>query len=142
MGYLIRPIEADMGLGTKLKIHVYSKLIPKKIIWKLGCSCSLEEKYVNLFKWYEKIVDENPYKPQCIDLSCNPRYNYGRRLGRFYKPHAPLWKAYIRIGEANFSDHGLRANRLGASALMQGLVPMAIFVLLLTPWGDYLSIES
>lgn len=92
----------------------------------------VEAKYGNLFQMYEKIVDENPYK---TPMKIYPAVHY--TMGG-------LWVDYnlqttipgcFAAGEANFSDHG--ANRLGASALMQGLAD-GYFVLPYTI-GDYLS---
>jgi len=89
-------------------------------------------KYGNLFQMYEKIVDENPYK---TPMMIYPAVHY--TMGG-------LWVDYnlqttipgcFSTGEANFSDHG--ANRLGASALMQGLAD-GYFVLPYTI-GNYLS---
>jgi len=89
-------------------------------------------KYGNLFQMYEKIVDENPYK---TPMMIYPAVHY--TMGG-------LWVDYnlqttipgcFAAGEANFSDHG--ANRLGASALMQGLAD-GYFVLPSTI-GDYLA---
>ena len=89
-------------------------------------------KYGNLFQMYEKIVDENPYR---TPMKIYPAVHY--TMGG-------LWVDYnlqttvpgcFCAGEANFSDHG--ANRLGASALMQGLAD-GYFVLPYTI-GDYLA---
>jgi succinate dehydrogenase / fumarate reductase flavoprotein subunit len=89
-------------------------------------------KYGNLFQMYEKIVDENPYK---TPMMIYPAVHY--TMGG-------LWVDYnlqttipgcFAAGEANFSDHG--ANRLGASALMQGLAD-GYFVLPSTI-GNYLA---
>lgn len=100
-------------------------------ITKLGEEV-VEAKYGNLFQMYEKIVDENPYK---TPMKIYPAVHY--TMGG-------LWVDYnlqttipgcFAAGEANFSDHG--ANRLGASALMQGLAD-GYFVLPYTI-GDYLS---
>lgn len=84
-------------------------------IRKLG-EAVIEEKYGNLFEMYEKITGENPYK---TPMKIYPAVHY--TMGG-------LWVDYnlqtnipglFALGECNFSDHG--ANRLGASALMQGL---------------------
>lgn len=92
----------------------------------------IEEKYGNLFQMYEKIVDENPYKtPMMIYPAVH--YTMGG-LWVDYNLQTTIPGCYC-IGEANFSDHG--ANRLGASALMQGLAD-GYFVLPYTI-GDYLS---
>ena len=76
----------------------------------------IKAKYGNLFQMYEKIVDENPYKtPMMIYPAVH--YTMGG-LWVDYNLMTTIPGCYA-IGEANFSDHG--ANRLGASALMQGL---------------------
>ena len=92
----------------------------------------IEAKYGNLFQMYEKIVDENPYKtPMMIYPAVH--YTMGG-LWVDYNLQTTIEGCYS-AGEANFSDHG--ANRLGASALMQGLAD-GYFVLPYTI-GDYLS---
>ncbi|MGY3791801.1 fumarate reductase/succinate dehydrogenase flavoprotein subunit [uncultured Aquimarina sp.] len=92
----------------------------------------IENKYGNLFQMYEKIVDENPYKtPMMIYPAVH--YTMGG-LWVDYNLQTTVPGCYA-AGEANFSDHG--ANRLGASALMQGLAD-GYFVLPYTI-GDYLS---
>ncbi len=92
----------------------------------------IEKKYGNLFQMYEKIVDNNPYK---TPMMIYPAVHY--TMGGVwvdYNLMTTIPGCYC-IGEANFSDHG--ANRLGASALMQGLAD-GYFVLPYTI-GDYLS---
>jgi len=92
----------------------------------------VEAKYGNLFQMYEKIVDENPYEtPMMIYPAVH--YTMGG-LWVDYNLQTTIEGCYS-AGEANFSDHG--ANRLGASALMQGLAD-GYFVLPYTI-GDYLS---
>ncbi|WP_010182285.1 fumarate reductase/succinate dehydrogenase flavoprotein subunit [Aquimarina agarilytica] len=92
----------------------------------------IEDKYGNLFQMYEKIVDENPYKtPMMIYPAVH--YTMGG-LWVDYNLQTTIPGCYA-AGEANFSDHG--ANRLGASALMQGLAD-GYFVLPYTI-GDYLA---
>lgn len=92
----------------------------------------IESKYGNLFQMYEKITDENPYKsPMMIYPAVH--YTMGG-LWVDYNLMTTIPGCYA-AGEANFSDHG--ANRLGASALMQGLAD-GYFVLPYTI-GDYLS---
>jgi len=94
----------------------------------------VESKYGNLFEMYEKITDENPYKtPMMIYPAVH--YTMGG-LWVDYNLMTTIPGCYA-IGEANFSDHG--ANRLGASALMQGLAD-GYFVLPYTI-GDYLANE-
>ena len=92
----------------------------------------VKAKYGNLFQMYEKIVDQNPYKtPMMIYPAVH--YTMGG-LWVDYNLQTTIPGCYA-AGEANFSDHG--ANRLGASALMQGLAD-GYFVLPYTI-GDYLS---
>ncbi len=92
----------------------------------------IEEKYGNLFQMYEKIVAENPYKTPMMIYPAT-HYTMGG-VWVDYNLMTTIPGLYC-IGEANFSDHG--ANRLGASALMQGLAD-GYFVLPYTI-GDYLS---
>ncbi len=92
----------------------------------------VEEKYGNLFQMYEKIVDEDPYK---TPMMIYPAVHY--TMGGIWVDYNLMTTipGCYAAGEANFSDHG--ANRLGASALMQGLAD-GYFVLPYTI-GDYLS---
>ncbi len=92
----------------------------------------VEAKYGNLFQMYEKIVDQNPYE---TPMMIYPAVHY--TMGGIwvdYNLQTTIPGCYA-IGEANFSDHG--ANRLGASALMQGLAD-GYFVLPYTI-GNYLA---
>ncbi|EKF56710.1 succinate dehydrogenase flavoprotein subunit [Galbibacter marinus] len=92
----------------------------------------IANKYGNLFQMYEKIVDENPYK---TPMKIYPAVHY--TMGGVWVDYNLMTTipGCYAAGEANFSDHG--ANRLGASALMQGLAD-GYFVLPYTI-GDYLS---
>ncbi len=94
----------------------------------------IEERYGNLFQMYEKIVDVNPYEEP---MMIYPAVHY--TMGGIWVDYNLMTAipGLYAIGEANFSDHG--ANRLGASALMQGLAD-GYFVLPYTI-GDYLSHE-
>jgi len=92
----------------------------------------IEEKYGNLFEMYQRITDEDPYKAP-MRIYPAPHYTMGG-LWVDYNLMTTVPGLYA-IGEANFSDHG--ANRLGASALMQGLAD-GYFVLPATI-GDYLT---
>ena len=108
----------DEGRGVGSRIHgkrlgVYLDFTD--VIKKIGLN-EVEEKYGNLFEMYERITDEDPYKAP-MKIYPAPHYSMGG-----------LWVDYNLMttidglfagGESNFSDHG--ANRLGASALMQGL---------------------
>jgi succinate dehydrogenase flavoprotein subunit len=76
----------------------------------------IREKYGNLFEMYERITDENPYK---VPMRIYPASHYTMGgLWVDYNLMSTIPGLHV-LGEANFSDHG--ANRLGASALMQGL---------------------
>ncbi len=92
----------------------------------------VRNKYGNLFQMYEKIVDQNPYE---TPMMIYPAVHY--TMGGVWVDYNLMTTVpgLYCIGEANFSDHG--ANRLGASALMQGLAD-GYFVLPYTI-GDYLS---
>ncbi len=93
---------------------------------------TIRERYGNLFEMYERITDENPYE-QPMRIYPAVHYTMGG-LWVDYNLMSTLPGLHV-IGEANFSDHG--ANRLGASALMQGLAD-GYFVLPATI-GDYLA---
>ncbi len=91
----------------------------------------IRERYGNLFEMYERITDENPYK---IPMRIFPASHYVMGgLWVDYNLMSTIPGLHV-LGEANFSDHG--ANRLGASALMQGLAD-GYFVIPYTI-GDYL----
>jgi succinate dehydrogenase / fumarate reductase flavoprotein subunit len=105
----------------------------KALIIKLGRAV-VASKYGNLFQMYEKIVDEDPYT---TPMMIYPAVHYtmgGTWVDYNLQTTIP---GCFSIGESNFSDHG--ANRLGASALMQGLAD-GYFVLPYTI-GDYLAPE-
>ncbi len=93
---------------------------------------TIRERYGNLFEMYERITDEDPYK-QPMRIYPAVHYTMGG-LWVDYNLMSTIPGLHV-IGEANFSDHG--ANRLGASALMQGLAD-GYFVLPSTI-GDYLA---
>ena len=101
------------------------------LVKKLGQEV-VRAKYGNLFQMYEKIVDQNPYE---TPMMIYPAVHY--TMGGVWVDYNLMTSipGCYAIGEANFSDHG--ANRLGASALMQGLAD-GYFVLPYTI-GDYLS---
>ena len=103
----------------------------KVVVTKLGKDI-IKAKYGNLFQMYEKIVDQNPYE---TPMMIYPAVHY--TMGGTWVDYNLMTTVpgLYAIGEANFSDHG--ANRLGASALMQGLAD-GYFVLPYTI-GDYLS---
>jgi succinate dehydrogenase / fumarate reductase, flavoprotein subunit len=92
----------------------------------------IRERYGNLFDMYQRITDENPYE---VPMRIYPAMHYamgGLWVDYFLMSTIP---GLFVIGEANFSDHG--ANRLGASALMQGLSD-GYFILPYTV-GDYIA---
>ncbi len=124
----MRMIDQQRGVGP-LKNGVYLDFADA--IGRLGKD-TIEARYGNLFEMYERITAEDPYTVP-MRIYPAPHYTMGG-----------LWVDYnlmtnvpglYAIGEANFSDHG--ANRLGASALMQGLAD-GYFVLPYTI-GDYLA---
>ena len=104
--------DAGFGVGaTGLAVY----LDFKSSIERLGQK-TIEARYGNLFQMYEKIVDENPYE---TPMMIYPAIHYtmgGIWVDYELQTNIP---GLFAAGEANFSDHG--ANRLGASALMQGL---------------------
>ncbi|MEE8331142.1 MAG: fumarate reductase/succinate dehydrogenase flavoprotein subunit [Acidimicrobiia bacterium] len=123
-----RMMEENRGVGP-LQNGVFLDFADS--IKRLG-EDTIRQRYGNLFEMYERITDENPYEVP-MRIYPAPHYTMGG-----------LWVDYnlmtttpglYAIGEANFSDHG--ANRLGASALMQGLAD-GYFVLPYTI-GDYLA---
>ena len=106
--------RCDAGFGVNnTGLAVYLDF--KYAIERLGRD-AVEARYGNLFQMYEKIVDENPYETPMMIF---PAIHY--TMGGIWVDYdlQTSIKGLFAIGEANFSDHG--ANRLGASALMQGL---------------------
>jgi succinate dehydrogenase / fumarate reductase flavoprotein subunit len=123
-----REVDAGRGVGP-LKNGVYLDFADA--IGRLG-QHEIEERYGNLFEMYERITDEDPYK---MPMRIYPAVHYTMGgLWVDYNLMSNLPGLFV-LGEANFSDHG--ANRLGASALMQGLAD-GYFVLPYTI-GDYLA---
>ncbi len=104
--------DAGFGVGST-GLAVYLDF--KSAIERLGEKV-IEQRYGNLFQMYEKIVDDNPYK---TPMMIYPAIHY--TMGGIWVDYElqTTIPGLFAIGEANFSDHG--ANRLGASALMQGL---------------------
>ncbi len=103
--------DAGYGVGTGLAVYLdFSDAINR-----LGKDV-VEARYGNLFQMYEKIVDDNPYE---TPMMIYPAIHY--TMGGIWVDYELMTTipGLYAIGEANFSDHG--ANRLGASALMQGL---------------------
>jgi len=122
--------DAGYGVGNT-KMAVYLDF--KDAIKRLGKNV-IEERYGNLFQMYEKITDENPYESP---MRIYPAIHY--TMGGLWVDYNLMTTipGLYAIGEANFSDHG--GNRLGASALMQGLAD-GYFILPYTI-GDYLAKE-
>ncbi len=121
-------VDTDHGIGP-LRNGVYLDF--KHAIDRLG-EDTIRERYGNLFEMYERITDDNPYATP-MRIYPAPHYTMGGTWVD-YNLMTSVPGLYA-IGEANFSDHG--ANRLGASALMQGLAD-GYFVLPYTI-GDYLA---
>jgi succinate dehydrogenase / fumarate reductase flavoprotein subunit len=111
------------GFGVYLDFH--------DAIHRLGRDV-IAERYGNLFEMYQRITDEDPYR---VPMRIYPAVHYTMGgLWVDYNLMSTVPGLHV-IGEANFSDHG--ANRLGASALMQGLAD-GYFILPYTI-GDYLA---
>jgi succinate dehydrogenase / fumarate reductase flavoprotein subunit len=121
-------VDAGHGVGPR-RNGVYLDF--KHAIERFGKRV-ISERYGNLFAMYEKITGEDPYQVP-MRIFPAPHYTMGG-LWVDYNLMSTVPGLFV-IGEANFSDHG--ANRLGASALMQGLAD-GYFVLPLT-LGDYLA---
>ncbi|MBL4885974.1 MAG: fumarate reductase/succinate dehydrogenase flavoprotein subunit [Planctomycetaceae bacterium] len=104
--------DADFGVGNA-GLSVYLDF--DRAIQEQGKD-AIEAKYGNLFHMYQKITDENPYQ---VPMRIYPAVHYTMGgLWVDYNLESTIPGLFV-LGEANFSDHG--ANRLGASALMQGL---------------------
>jgi len=123
-----RAVDKGQGVGP-LKNGVYLDF--SDAINRLGKSV-VEERYGNLFDMYERIAGENPYD---VPMRIYPASHY--TMGGLWVDYELMTTipGLYAAGEANFSDHG--ANRLGASALMQGLAD-GYFVLPYTI-GNYLA---
>jgi succinate dehydrogenase / fumarate reductase flavoprotein subunit len=107
-----REVDAGRGVGPK-KNGVYLDFADA--INRLGRDV-IEQRYDNLFEMYDRITDEDPYR---VPMRIYPAVHY--TMGGLWVDYDLMSNVpglYV-LGEANFSDHG--ANRLGASALMQGL---------------------
>ena len=122
--------ECDAGRGVgETGLGVYLDFADA--IKRLGKS-KIEERYGNLFEMYERITGENPYE---VPMRIYPASHYTMGgLWVDYNLMSTIPGLFV-LGEANFSDHG--ANRLGASALMQGLAD-GYFVIPYTI-GNYLA---
>ncbi|MGB2136856.1 MAG: fumarate reductase/succinate dehydrogenase flavoprotein subunit, partial [Flavobacteriaceae bacterium] len=126
--------SAIMRYGKEQAVIQHSHDASDEKIRELG-EAVVEAKYGNLFQMYEKIVDQDPYK---TPMMIYPAVHY--TMGGVwvdYNLMSTIPGCFV-LGEANFSDHG--ANRLGASALMQGLSD-GYFVLPYTI-GNYLTTIS
>lgn len=121
--------RVDEGHGVQGEKAVYLDF--RDSINRLGEE-KISERYGNLFQMYEKITGENPYKVP-MRIYPAPHYTMGG-LWVDYNLMSTIPGLFV-AGEANFSDHG--ANRLGASALMQGLAD-GYFVLPYTV-SDYIA---
>jgi len=123
-----RVCDEGRGVGTSGR-GVYLDL--SESIGRLGRG-AIEQRYGNLFEMYERITGEDPYK---APMRIYPASHYVMGgLWVDYHLQSTIPGLFV-LGEANFSDHG--ANRLGASALMQGLAD-GYFVIPFT-MGDYLA---
>ena len=125
-----RAVDAGLGVGP-LKNGVYLDF--SDAVNRLGKDV-VEERYGNLFQMYERIAGENPYD---VPMRIYPATHY--TMGGLWVDYELMTNipGLYAAGEANFSDHG--ANRLGASALMQGLAD-GYFVLPYTV-SNYLADE-
>src|SRR5262249_47437724 len=107
-----REVDAGRGVGS-LKNAVYLDFVDA--ITRVGRDL-IDERYGNLFEMYDRITDEDPY---VFPMRIYPAVHY--TMGGLWVDYNLMSNVpgLFVLGEANFSDHG--ANRLGASALMQGL---------------------
>lgn len=113
----------ETGLAVYLDFRDAIRRLGKEVI---------RQRYGNLFDMYQRITDENPYE---VPMRIYPAVHYTMGgLWVDYNLMSTIPGLYV-LGEANFSDHG--ANRLGASALMQGLAD-GYFIIPYT-LGDYLA---
>jgi succinate dehydrogenase / fumarate reductase flavoprotein subunit len=141
-GYGVGASKMAVYLDYKAAIERYGRTQAKKLgitnpsaalLQEFGKQV-VEEKYGNLFEMYEQITGENPYE---VPMRIYPAVHY--TMGGLWVDYNLMTTVpgLYALGEANFSDHG--ANRLGASALMQGLAD-GYFVIPYTI-GAYLSKE-
>ena len=123
--------SAIIRYGKEKALVTHQDANNEALVLKLGKEI-ISTKYGNLFQMYEKIVDQNPYE---TPMMIYPAVHY--TMGGVWVDYDLMTTipGCYAIGEANFSEHG--ANRLGASALMQGLAD-GYFVLPYTI-GNYLS---
>lgn len=121
-------VDEGKGVGPT-GVAVYLDF--RDAIARLGKN-AISEKYGNLFEMYDKITGENPYESP-MRMYPAPHYTMGG-LWVDYNLMSTVPGLFV-LGEANFSDHG--ANRLGASALMQGLAD-GYFIIPFT-LGNYIA---
>ncbi|MCL2101371.1 MAG: fumarate reductase/succinate dehydrogenase flavoprotein subunit [Fibromonadales bacterium] len=121
--------DNGLGVGTSKRAVFLDFADSIKRLGESGVSA----RYGNLFQMYEKITDENPYKTP-MRIYPASHYTMGG-LWVDYNLQSTIPGCFV-LGEANFSDHG--ANRLGASALMQGLAD-GYFVIPYTLGGYFAS---
>ncbi|HXE87699.1 MAG TPA: fumarate reductase/succinate dehydrogenase flavoprotein subunit [Hyphomicrobiaceae bacterium] len=132
-------VDEGRGVGPQ-KNGVYLDFA--EAIKRLGRQ-TIEERYGNLFEMYQKITGEDPY---VVPMRIYPAPHY--TMGGLWVDYNLMTnvQGLYALGEANFSDHG--ANRLGASALMQGLgdgyfvIPYAIGDYLASHLGEALSTDT
>ena len=132
-------VDEGLGVGPQ-KNGAYLDFADS--IQRLGRK-TIEERYGNLFEMYEKITGEDPY---VVPMRIYPAPHY--TMGGLWVDYNLMTNlnGLFALGESNFSDHG--ANRLGASALMQGLadgyfvIPYTIGDYLSTHLGEALSTET
>ena len=108
----MRMLEKNLGVGP---LHNGVYLYFADAIARLGKQ-TIEARYGNLFEMYDRITGEDPYETP-MRIYPAPHYTMGGLWVDYYL-QSTIPGLFV-LGEANFSDHG--ANRLGASALMQGL---------------------
>src|SRR5690349_22150838 len=124
-----RPVRRAPGPVADRRLGVYLDFADA--ISRLG-QPAVEAKYGNLFEMYQRITGEDPYQ---VPMRIYPAVHYTMGgLWVDYDLQSTIPGLFV-IGEANFSDHG--ANRLGASALMQGLADG--YFVLPTTISDYLA---
>jgi succinate dehydrogenase / fumarate reductase flavoprotein subunit len=132
-------VDEGRGVGVR-KNGVFLDL--EDAIKRLGRD-AIEERYGNLFEMYERITAENPYQVP-MRIFPAPHYTMGG-LWVDYDLMSNVEGLFV-LGEANFSDHG--ANRLGASALMQGLadgyfvLPYTLANFLAPRLGERVTVDS
>ncbi len=137
LGYGVGNSKMGVYLDFKDAIYRYGKLecgidnYTNDLIYKIGEKV-IENKYGNLFSMYKQITGINPYKHP---MTIYPAIHY--TMGGLWVDYELMTniKGLYAIGECNFSDHG--ANRLGASALMQGLADG--YFIISNTLGSYLS---